>query len=237
MEKAVYDRVLLKLSGEALASGASSLDADILTRIAADVAGAAQLGVQIGIVIGGGNIFRGARLGGLPIERVTGDQMGMLATMINGLALRDALEQAGARARLFSALELPGLLERYDQRRVQSCLSQGEVLIFSAGTGNPFFTTDTAACLRAVEMGAEVMLKATQVDGVYDRDPNQDPQARFYPELSYDQAIAEQLQVMDLTAICLARANALPMHIFNLHKPGTLLRVLTGKSEGSKITA
>ena len=231
-----YKRILVKISGEALAGAAAgSIDPEILQRIARELQQVSSAGTQVGVVIGGGNIFRGAMLSGLGVDRVVGDSMGMLATMINGLALRDALQQLGAAVRLVSALPIEGVIEKYDQLRVQSYLNANAIVVFSAGTGNPFFTTDTAACLRAVEIGAQLMLKATKVDGVYDSDPTTNPQAQLYTELDYDTAINNQLGVMDATALCLARENQLPLRVFNLNNAGALLRIVRGSEEGTRV--
>ena len=231
-----YKRILVKISGEALAGAAAgSIDPEILQRIARELQQVSSVGTQVGVVIGGGNIFRGAMLSGLGVDRVVGDSMGMLATMINGLALRDALQQLGAAVRLVSALPIEGVIEKYDQLRVQSYLDANAIVVFSAGTGNPFFTTDTAACLRAVEIGAQLMLKATKVDGVYDSDPATNPQAQLYTKLDYDTAINNQLGVMDATALCLARENQLPLRVFNLSKAGALLRIVQGAQEGTRV--
>ena len=234
-----YKRILVKISGEALAgdAAAGSIDPAILQRIARELQQVSSAGTQVGVVIGGGNIFRGAMLSGLGVDRVAGDSMGMLATMINGLALRDALQQLGAAVRLVSALPIEGVIEKYDQLRVQSYLDANAIVVFSAGTGNPFFTTDTAACLRAVEIGAQLMLKATKVDGVYDSDPATNPQAQLYTELDYDTAINNQLGVMDATALCLARENQLPLRVFNLNNAGALLRIVQGSEEGTRVEA
>ena len=232
-------RILVKISGEALAgdAAAGSIDPAILQRIARELQQVSSAGTQVGVVIGGGNIFRGAMLSGLGVDRVAGDSMGMLATMINGLALRDALQQLGAAVRLVSALPIEGVIEEYDQLRVQSYLDASAIVVFSAGTGNPFFTTDTAACLRAIEIGAQLMLKATKVDGVYDSDPATNPRAQLYTELDYDTAINNQLGVMDATALCLARENQLPLRVFNLNNAGALLRIVQGSQEGTRVEA
>ena len=234
----VYKRVLLKLSGEALAGQANTrtIDASVLRQIAEEIGAVVSSDIQVGVVVGGGNLFRGSMLNELGINRVVGDQMGMLATMINGLAARDALEQAGVAARIVSALGVNGVIEQYDQRNVNRYLEAGEVVIFAAGTGNPFFTTDTAACLRAIEIGADLMLKATKVDGVYDSDPVVNPQASLYPSVDYDTAINNKLAVMDATALCLARDNRLPLHVFNINNSGCLLRVLQGAQEGTRVS-
>ena len=239
LEAMEHKRILVKISGEALAGAAAagSIDPAILQRIARELQQVSSAGTQVGVVIGGGNIFRGAMLSGLGVDRVVGDSMGMLATMINGLALRDALQQLGAAVRLVSALPMEGVIEKYDQLRVQSYLDANAIVVFSAGTGNPFFTTDTAACLRAIEIGAQLMLKATKVDGVYDSDPATNPQAQLYTELDYDTAINNQLGVMDATALCLARENQLPLRVFNLNNAGALLRIVQGSQEGTRVGA
>lgn len=232
-----WRRVLLKLSGEALLGGRSfGIDRETVAAIAAEIRDVHALGVQLGIVIGGGNIFRGvsaAAVGGL--DRVTGDQMGMLATVINSLAFQDALEAAGAPTRVLSALEMREVAEPFIRRRAIRHMEKGRVVILAAGTGAPYFTTDTAAALRAVELRAEVLLKATKVDGVFDRDPVQDPGAQLLRELDYQTVLERRLAVMDSTAISLCMDNRLPIVVFNLRQPGNIRRLITGERIGSEV--
>ena len=232
----VYRRILLKLSGEALMGDLEyGVDPVVIRRIAAEIAEVTKLDIQIGVVIGGGNIFRGAGLARAGMDRVTGDQMGMLGTVINSLALQDALEGVGCFARVMSALQINEVCEDYIRRRAIRHLEKGRVTIFAAGTGNPFFTTDTAASLRAIEIGADLLLKATKVDGVYSSDPMKDPSARRYTQLSYDQVLHDKLQVMDATAIVMCRDNNLPLRVFNLTTEGNLLRILQGEPLGTMV--
>jgi len=232
-----YRRILLKLSGEALlGSQEYGIDPPVIQRLAIEVAEVLALGVQVGLVIGGGNIFRGAGLAEAGMDRVTGDQMGMLATVINALALQDALERAGAVARVMSALQINEVCEDYIRRRAVRHLEKGRVAIFAAGTGNPFFTTDTAASLRAIEMGADVLIKATKVDGVYSADPLQDSDAVCYDSLSFDQVLADNLKVMDATAIVMCRENNLPLIVFNLNNAGDLVRLIKGETLGTAVS-
>jgi uridylate kinase len=231
-----YRRILLKLSGEALMGSAGfGIDPAVLRRLAAEVRELVDAGVQVGLVIGGGNIFRGAGLSAAGIDRVTGDHMGMLATVMNALAMRDALVGAGVDARVLSALRVDQVCEGYSREAAVRHLEAGRVVLFAAGTGNPFFTTDTAASLRAIEIGADLMVKATKVDGVYSADPKKHPDARFYPSLSYDRALAEQLGVMDLTAVVLCRDHGVPVRVMNIHDAGALLRVVRGESVGTLV--
>ena len=232
----VYRRILLKLSGEALLGNAQyGIDPAVIRRVAAEVTEVIGLGVQVGLVIGGGNIFRGAGLAEAGMDRVTADHMGMLATVINSLAMQDALERQGAVARVLSALQIHEVCEDYIRRRAVRHLEKGRVTIFAAGTGNPFFTTDTAASLRAIEIGADVLIKATKVDGVYSADPFKDPTAVRYRSLSFDQVLAEELRVMDATAIVMCRENNLPLIVFNLNTPGDLVRIVTGETVGTSV--
>jgi len=232
----VFSRVLLKLSGEALlGERQSGIDPEANQAISSEIKEICDLGVEVGVVIGGGNIFRGSESGELGIDRVTLDQMGMLATVINGLALQDMLEKQGVTTRLMSAIELRQIAEPYIRRRAIRHLEKGRVVIFVAGTGNPFFTTDTAAALRAAEIKAEVLLKATKVDGVYSADPLKDKNAVRYDELSYLAIIDKGLSVMDATAITLCMVNHIPIRIFNIFKKGNLRRVIMGESIGSLI--
>ena len=232
-----YRRILLKLSGEALlGSQEYGIDPPVIQRVAAEVAEVLRLGVEIGLVIGGGNIFRGAGLAEGGMDRVTGDQMGMLATVINALALQDALERQGVVARVMSALQINEVCEDYIRRRAVRHLEKGRVVIFAAGTGNPFFTTDTAASLRAIEISADVMMKATKVDGVYSADPLKTPDAIRYDGLSFDQILADNLKVMDATAIVMCRENNLPLIVFNLNNAGDLVRLVKGETLGTAVS-
>ena len=229
-----YDRILLKLSGEALLGDMDyGIDPQVIRRIASEVKEVVALDVQVGIVIGGGNIFRGAGLARAGMDRVTGDHMGMLATVMNSLALQDALEGMGVYARVMSALKIHEVCEDYIRRRAIRHLEKGRVTIFAAGTGNPFFTTDTAASLRAIEIGADVLIKATKVDGVFSSDPMIDKDAVHYPELSFDKVLNEKLNVMDATSIVMCRDNGLPLRIFNLNNPGDLMRLVRGETVGT----
>jgi uridylate kinase len=233
---AVYKRVLLKISGEALLGSTEyGIDPVVIKRVAADITEILNLGVQIGLVIGGGNIFRGAGLAEAGMDRVTGDHMGMLATVINALALQDALERNGTVARVMSALQIHDVCEDYIRRRAIRHLEKGRVVIFAAGTGNPFFTTDTAASLRAIEIGADVLIKGTKVNGVYSADPMKDPEAIHYPSLSFDRILAEKLNVMDATAIVMCRDNNLPLVVFNLNNSGDLLGLICGNVLGTSV--
>ena len=232
----VYRRILLKLSGEALLGGQQyGIDPAVIRRVATEVKEVVGLGVQVGLVIGGGNIFRGAGLAEAGMDRVTADQMGMLATVINSLAMQDALERLGTGVRVMSALQIHEVCEDYIRRRAIRHLEKERVTIFAAGTGNPFFTTDTAASLRAIEIGAEVLIKATKVDGVYSADPVKDPKAVRYNALSFDQVLSDDLRVMDATAIVMCRENNLPLVVFNLNTPGDLVRVVTGEPVGTSV--
>ena len=231
-----YQRILLKLSGEAFLGGRHyGIDPEVIQRVAGEIAEVAGLGVQVGLVIGAGNIFRGAGLAEVGIDRVTGDQMGMLATVINALALQDAMERQGVTARVMSALPIHDVCEDYIRRRAVRHLEKGRVVILAAGTGNPFFTTDTAASLRAIEIGADVLIKATKVDGVYSADPAIDPTAKRYGALSFDQVLSDKLQVMDATAIVMCRDNDLPLVVFNFNNPGDLIRVVRGEVLGTAV--
>jgi uridylate kinase len=231
-----YRRILLKLSGEALMGGGDyGIDPAVLRRIGGEIREALALGTQVAVVIGGGNIFRGAGLARAGMDRVTGDHMGMLATVINSLAMQDALEGLGIYARVMSALSINDVCEDYIRRRAVRHLEKGRVVIFAAGTGNPFFTTDTAASLRAIEIGADLLLKATKVDGIYDADPVKVPGAKRYDRLTYDKALDDRLAVMDATAIVMCRDNALPLRVFNLHNDGDLLRILRGEDVGTLV--
>ncbi|MDF1781398.1 MAG: UMP kinase [Alcanivoracaceae bacterium] len=231
-----YNRILLKLSGEALAGDEGfGIDPKVLDAMSLEIGQLVGIGVQVGLVIGGGNLFRGAALQASGLDRVAGDHMGMLATVMNGLALRDALERSNIRTRLMSAIPMSGVVEHYDHRNAIRNLKNGEVVIFCAGTGNPFFTTDSAACLRGIEIGADVVLKATKVDGVFDDDPVKNPKAIKYDRLSYDEVLDRKLGVMDLTAICLCRDHHMPLRVFNMNKRGALLGLMLGGSEGTLV--
>ncbi|MBI4241898.1 MAG: UMP kinase [Candidatus Rokubacteria bacterium] len=233
-----YRRIVLKLSGEALAGEQGyGIDPDILVRVAEEVKGVVHMGVQVAIVIGGGNIFRGlvASAGGM--DRATADYMGMLATVVNALALQDAVEKTGVPTRVLSAIEMRAVAEPYIRRRAIRHLEKGRVVIFAAGTGNPFFTTDTAAALRAVEIGAEVILKATTVDGIYSADPKKDARAQRLPRLGYIEVLNRGLTVMDATAISLCMDNKLPIVVFDLTERGNIARIVKGEPVGSLVTA
>jgi uridylate kinase len=232
-----YKRILLKLSGEALLGNQNhGIDPPVIQRIATEISELSSMGVEIGMVIGGGNIFRGAGLAEGGMDRVTADHMGMLATVINALALQDALERRGITARVLSALQIHEVCEDYIRRRAIRHLEKGRVVIFAAGTGNPFFTTDTAASLRAIEIGADVLIKATKVDGIYSADPMIDPAAERYGTLSFDQVLTDKLRVMDATAIVMCRDNNVPLVVFNLNKPGDLIRLVKGETLGTAVT-
>ncbi|TGG95122.1 UMP kinase [Natronospirillum operosum] len=231
-----YKRILLKLSGEALAgSKGFGIDPKVLDRMALEIGQLVGIGVQVGLVIGGGNLFRGQELSAAGLDRVTGDHMGMLATVMNALAMRDALERANIRTRVMSAIPMSGIVEHYDRRTAVRYLNQSDVVIFSAGTGNPFFTTDSAACLRGIEIDADIVLKATNVDGVYTADPKKDPEARKYDVLTYSEVLDKQLGVMDLTAICLVRDQNMPVRVFDMNQHGSLVRLVVGENEGTLI--
>ena len=233
-----YRRIVLKLSGEALAgSQGYGLDPSVLSRIGAEVRDVTELGVQLAIVIGGGNIFRGVAASAGGMERATADYMGMLATIINALALQDALEKAGCQTRVLSAIEMRAVAEPYIRRRAIRHLEKGRVVIFAAGTGNPFFTTDTAGALRAVEIGADAILKATKVDGVYSADPARDAAAERLPRVTYIEVLNRGLAVMDTTAISLCMDNKLPIVVFDLTRPGNIARIVCGEPVGSVVGA
>jgi uridylate kinase len=232
----VYKRVLLKLSGEALMGDADfGIHPEVISRFAKEISELSAQGVELGIVIGGGNIFRGAGLAASGMDRVSGDHMGMLATVMNALALQDALEQHGAFCRVMSAIRINEVCEDYLRRRAIRHLEKGRVVIFAAGTGNPFFTTDSAASLRAVEIGAELMLKATQVDGVYSADPRTNPDATLYSELSYDEVINKRLGVMDTTAVVMCQEQQMPLRVFDVHKAGNLTKIIYGEDVGTLV--
>jgi uridylate kinase len=231
-----YQRILLKLSGEALAGPQSfGIDPDRVKDLAAEIAAVAQAGIQVGLVVGGGNIFRGIALAARKMDRVTGDHMGMLATVINSLAMQDALEHIGAHTRVMSAIEMHQVAEPYIRRRAMRHLEKGRIVIFAAGTSNPYFSTDTAATLRALEIRAEVIAKATKVDGVYDKDPMKHDDAVMYRQVGYTEVLTKSLGVMDATSIAMCRDNKLPILVFNLNTPGNIMRMAIGEEVGTVI--
>jgi uridylate kinase len=235
-DKRGYRRVLLKLSGEALmGEQAFGISRDTIEKMVQDIAQVVRLETELAIVIGGGNIFRGVALGSSGMERATADYMGMMATIMNAMALQDAMQRAGLEARVQSALNVEQVVEPYIRPKAMRYLEEGKVVIFAAGTGNPFFTTDTAAALRGSEVGAQIVLKATKVDGVYSADPNKDPSAVRYTRISFDDALARNLQIMDATAFALCRDQQLPIRVFNITKPGALLRAVQGEDEGTLV--
>ena len=237
MSQPIYKRILLKLSGEALQGDEGfGIDPSILDRMALEIKELIAMGVEVGVVLGGGNLFRGAKLAKAGMNRVVGDHMGMLATVMNGLAMRDALHRADVNAKLMSAFQLNGICDTYNWSEAIKMLREKRVVIFSAGTGSPFFTTDSAACLRGIEIEADVVLKATKVDGVYDCDPAQNPDAKLYQTLSYEEVIDKELKVMDLAAFTLARDHGMPIRVFNMCKPGALRPVVLGTQEGTTIS-
>ena len=237
MPETEHKRILLKFSGESVAGNDEhGIDPKILDQMADSVKSCRDLGTEIGIVIGGGNLFRGEKLNKAGMDRVAGDHMGMLATVMNGIALRDALERAGIKTRVMSAISMSGIVEHYDRRLAIQLLSDGFVVIFTAGTGNPFFTTDTARCLRAIETQSDLMLKATRVDGVYDSDPEINRDAKLFDELTFDEAITKNLKVMDATALTLARDHKLPIKVFNVNQPDALKNIICGKKIGTLIS-
>jgi len=232
----IYKRILLKLSGEALMGEEPfGIDPKVLDRIAWEVGELLKLKVEVGMVIGGGNLCRGKSLSQAGLGRVSGDQMGMLATVMNAIAMRDALERAGFPTRIMSAIPMSGLVDHYDRRKAIDNLKQGRVVIFAAGTGNPLVTTDSAASLRAIETQANVLLKATNVDGVYSADPRLDPHATQYERITYAQALEKELGVMDLSAFCQCRDHNMPIRVFNIHRPNALLRIIKGEPEGTLV--
>jgi len=231
-----YKRILLKLSGEALTGQeAFGIDPRVLDRMALEIGQLVGIGVQVGLVVGGGNLFRGASLQAAGLDRVTGDHMGMLATVMNALAMRDALERSNISTQVMSAIPMSGVVDHYDRRKAIRALSNGDVVIFAAGTGNPFFTTDSSACLRGIEVEAELVLKATKVDGVYSADPMRVPDAVRYAVLTYDEVLEKKLGVMDLTAICLCRDHNMPVRVFAMENQGALLSIVRGGHVGTLI--
>ena len=235
--KSAFSRILVKLSGEALMGGGDyGIDPAVIKRIGGELQEIVAMGVQVAVVIGGGNIFRGAGLARAGMDRVAADHMGMLATVMNALALQDALEAQGTYARVMSALRINEVCEDYIRRRAVRHLEKGRVVIFGAGTGNPFFTTDTAASLRAIEINAEILLKATKVNGVYDADPLKNPGARRYTHLTFDKVLSDRLDVMDATAIVMCRENNLPLQVFNLFHAGDLVRIVQGEDVGTVVS-
>jgi len=235
--KPIYKRILLKLSGEALQGDhLFGIDANKLAHIAEEIIGATQLGVQVALVIGGGNLIRGADLCAAGFERISADQMGMLATIINGLALRNALENQSIPVILMSAFSVPSIADQYDRSKANEYMNSGRVVILSAGTGNPLVTTDSAAALRGIEIGADIVLKATKVEGVFDDDPIKNPKAERYQQLSYEEVISKRLGVMDLTAILLCQDHHIPLRVFNMNKKGALKRIMLGEDIGTLIS-
>lgn len=233
-----YSRVLLKFSGEALMGpNEFGLDADTLRNVVAEVKSLKELGVEVGIVVGGGNIFRGAQIQGAGIQRTTGDHMGMMATVINSLALRDVVEDMGMNAVVYSAMSIEGVSHGFNANHVKKSLKEGQVAIFAAGTGSPFFTTDTAAALRGIEIEADIVLKATKVDGIYTADPVKDPSATRYAELTYDEVIQKDLKVMDMAAFVLCREHKMPIRVFDMFKQHAVVRIVQGEDEGTLVRA
>ncbi len=236
--KLKYKRILLKCSGEALTGKSQfGIDPSVLDKIAKEVAELIEMGVEVGLVIGGGNLFRGKALSEAGLGRVTGDHMGMLATVMNALAMRDALERIDLPARIMSAIPMTGVVDSYHRRKAITHLRNGQVVIFAAGTGNPFFTTDTAACLRAIEVGADIVLKATKVDGIYSEDPVKNPAAKRYTYLTYQDVLNQGLQVMDSTAICLCQDQGMPLQVFNMNEPEALKKIVLGDRIGTLVGA
>jgi uridylate kinase len=232
----ICKRILLKLSGEALmGKQGNGIDAGTVKRLASEIRELSRVGIEVGVVIGGGNILRGAEKASEGLDRITSDHMGMLATVINGLAMQDALENLGQSVRVMSALKINQVCEDYIRRRAVRHLEKGRVVIFAAGIGNPFFTTDSAASLRAIEIDAGLLIKATKVDGVYTSDPKKDSDARLYQSLTYDQALSEKLKVMDATALVLCRDNNMPLRVMNIFEPGAIMRLMQGENVGSLI--
>ena len=237
MNKSIFKRVVLKFSGEVLSGDKDfGISADVIKSIASEISDAKATGVEIGLVIGGGNIFRGLNAEDSGIDRATGDQMGMLATIINSLAMQDALERANVETRVLTAIKMDEIAEPYIRRRAVRHLEKGRLTLFSAGTGSPYFTTDTAAALRAVEIGADILIKGTKVDGIFDRDPENDDGAKLIENLTYMDILEKNLRVMDSTAISLCMENNLPIAVYNMKKPGNLVRLLTGEKIGTTVS-
>jgi uridylate kinase len=235
--KLKYHRVLLKLSGEALMGNQGfGIDPEVIKRISSEIKQAVDQGIQVAVVIGGGNLFRGALLSQEGLDRVSADHMGMLATLMNALAMRDIFEQMGMSTRVMSAIPMSGIVDHYDRRKAMHHLMRNRVVIFAAGTGNPLVTTDSAASLRGIEVKADIIIKGTNVDGVYSADPQKDPKAVLYDKLTFDQVLAKQLGVMDLSAFCQCRDQGIPLCVFNINKQGMLLEVLLGKKVGTLVT-
>lgn len=235
-QKPIYRRILLKWSGEALlGNGNQTIDPAVLDRMAEEIAQVVNIGVQVAIVIGGGNLFRGTTLSKAGIGRVTSDYMGMLATMMNALALRDALERASIPTRILSAIPMSGVVDHYDRRKAIHHLQKGRVVIFAGGTGNPLVTTDSAASLRGIEIEADIILKATQVDGIFSADPSKDPNAKLYSHLSYREALEKELAVMDLASFCQCRDHNMKLRVFNNNKPNMILKIVLGENEGTLV--
>lgn len=238
MAQPLYNRVLVKVSGEALMGPAGfGLHQPTVDQIAADLAATHALGVELAVVVGGGNIFRGVQVSAQGVDRATGDYMGMLATVMNALALHAAIMRAGTQARVLSALDMPAVAETYTRPRALAHLDRGRIVLFAAGTGNPFFTTDTAAALRAIETGCEALLKATNVDGIYSADPKKDPSAVRYDRISHDEVIQKDLKVMDTAAFALARENALPVIVFSIHEPGSIQAAVCGGGRATTVAS
>lgn len=234
--KPIYHRIILKMSGEALLGDKTfGIDPKIVDRLAKEVGDVVKLGVQLGLVIGGGNFFRGEALSQIGIGRVTGDHMGMLATIMNALAIRDALERAGFSTRILSAIPMGGVVDFYDRRKAIHHLSKGRIVLFAAGTGTPLVTTDSAASLRAIEVEADILLKATNVDGIYTSDPQKNADAKRYHRLTFQEVLSKELGVMDLAAFCQCRDHHMPIRVFSVQKPGALLRIVTGEDEGTLV--
>lgn len=235
-KKPVYNRIVLKLSGEALSGETEfGIDPSVLERMAAEILQIRNMGVQIGVVVGGGNLFRGKALSRVGLDRVTGDHMGMLATLMNALAMRDVFERAGLSSRIMSAIPMSGMVDHYDRRKAMHHLEAGRIVIFAAGTGTPLVTTDSAASLRGIEVGADAILKATTVDGIYSADPSVDPSAKRYARLTFHEVLDKELGVMDLAAFCQCRDHAMKLVVFNMYVPGALSRVIVGESEGTVV--
>jgi len=233
-----FKRILLKLSGEALMGESDyGIDPKVIGSLAREILEVQKVGVQVGVVIGGGNIFRGAGLAAAGMDRVTGDHMGMLATVMNALAMQDAIEKAGGTARTMSAIKINEVCEDFIRRRAIRHLEKGRIVLFAAGTGNPFFTTDSAAALRAIEIGADLLLKATKVDGVYTADPNKDASATRYEHLTYEEVIQNNLQVMDTSAIALSRDHRIPLRVYDMSRAGNLMRIMQGEAVGTLVSA